>query len=227
MFCSECGKPARGKFCSQCGSPLDVTSELAPLARPDPSTIDTQVIIAEVAIDWEREVRYEALLRDSRVRELVDSHARLAKKRMSGEQFLSIADKLIPQPISMEGLAAIAQPFWAKLGVKTGKHLAADIDAPPARVIVRTMCSLARAAQPIQNVMQHEDGCTIDAELPSDLFALAGTLSIEILRSAQRTRVTAATNIAGQWMDWGKSRRALEKLFTDLRQEPVLIHQAA
>jgi hypothetical protein len=75
--------------------------------------------------------------------------------------------------------------------------------------------------------MQHEDGCTIDAELPSDLFALAGTLSIEILRSAQRTRVTAATNIAGQWMDWGKSRRALEKLFTDLRQEPVLIHQAA
>ncbi len=222
MFCSECGKPARGKFCSHCGTPLDVIAENAIVPQHDPN-----VILAEVAVDWHREVRYEALLADRGVRALVDSHARLAKKRMSGEQFLSIADKLIPQPVSMEGLAAIAQPLWAKLGVKTGKHIAAEIDAPPARVIVRAMCSLARASQPIQQVVQHEDGCTIDAELPSDLFALAGTLSIEILRSAHGTRVTAATNIAGQWMDWGKSRRALEKLFSDLRQEPAVVRAAA
>jgi len=227
MFCSECGKPARGKFCSHCGTPLDVIAEGTITPQHDPNVPDPNVILAEVAIDWQREVRYEALLADRRVRELVDSHARLAKKRISGEQFLSIADKLIPQPVSMEGLAAIAQPLWARLGVKTGKHIAAEIDAPPAQVIVRTMCSLARSAQPIQNVVQHEDGCTIDAELPSDLFALAGTLSIEILRSAHGTRVTAATHIAGQWMDWGKSRRALEKLLEDLRQDPVMVRAAA
>lgn len=221
MFCSECGKPARGKFCSHCGTPLDVIVDGTVIPQRDPN-----VILAEVAIDWQREVRYEALLADRSVRELVDSHARLAKKRMTGEQFLSIADKLIPQPVSMEGLAAITQPLWARLGVQTGKHIAAEIDAPPARVIVRTMCSLARASQPIQNVVQHEDGCTIDAELPSDLFSLAGTLSIEILRSARCTRVSAATLIAGQWMDWGKSRRALDKLLEDLRQEPAVMRAA-
>lgn len=224
MFCSECGKPARGKFCSHCGTRLDATPETHQTAL---QTSDPAVIVAEMAIDWDREVRYETILADRTVRELVNSHARLAKKRMSGEQFLAIADKLIPQPVSMESLAAIAQPLWAKLGVRTGKHLAAEIDAPPARVIVRTMCSLARAAQPIQNVVQHEDGCTIDAELPSDFLALAGTISIEILRSGSRSLVTAATNIDGQWLDWGKSRRALERLISDLRQEPAVVRVAA
>ncbi len=222
MFCSECGKPARGKFCSHCGTSLAAFAETAAAHQANPN-----VVVAEVAVDWEREVRYETLLADRTVRMLVDGHARQAKKRMSGEQFLALADKLIPQPVSMENVAAIAQPLWASLGVKTGKHVATEIDAPVARVIVRAMCSLARGGQPIQHVIQHADGCTIEAELPSDIFSLAGTLTLEIMRTAARTRVTAATNIAGQWMDWGKSRRALEKLLNDLRQDPVLNRSAA
>ncbi len=116
MFCSECGQPASGKFCSDCGAPL--------AAGPE-------VVEAELVIDWDSEVSYEALMQSADVRQAIDEHARLAKKRMSAEQFLALADKLIPQPVSMEGLAIVARPLYTKLGMRTGKQASVWIAAPP------------------------------------------------------------------------------------------------
>ncbi|REK09830.1 MAG: hypothetical protein DWQ37_17095 [Planctomycetota bacterium] len=207
MFCSECGKSAQGKFCCHCGSPLVVA---ATLLQPGEST--------PVAIDWDHEVRYELLMRDPQVRAAVDAHARQAPKRMSAEQFLALADKLVPQPVSMEGMAAIAQPLWAKLGVRTGKNLTAQLEAPVARVIVRALCSLAHRGQPLRDVSQGEHGVSLEAELPSDLWSMAGSLHVSLWRSRRGTGVSASTKIDGQWIDWGKSRRCLEQLIHDLRQ---------
>lgn len=208
MFCSECGKQANGRFCCHCGSLL---ATLGPL----------EVIEAAVVIDWDREVSYETLMRDADVRKTIDAHAKLAKKRMSAEQFLALADKLIPQPVSMEGIAAIAQPLALKLGLRTGKSLNAEIEAPLARVIVRTLCSLARHGQSLRDVQQGSNGVTLEAELPSDVFSVAGSLQISMWRHGPRTCVEASTNIEGQWIDWGKSNRALETLFSELRNEPL------
>jgi hypothetical protein len=210
MFCSECGQKAQGKFCCHCG---------ASLAN---GVVAVEVVQAEVVIDWERETSYETLMRDANVRKTIDAHARLAKKRISAEQFLALADKLIPQPVSMEGMAAIAQPFWAKLGVRTRKELTGHIDAPLARVIVRALCSLARQGQNLRNVVQGERGCSLEAELPSDLFSAAGSLHVNLWRDGSRTGVAASTNIDGQWMDWGKSRRCLDQLLSDLEQSEPL-----
>jgi len=213
MFCSECGQKVRGKFCCHCGTPLASVSADTPAADGTPEAVE-----AEVVIDWDVEVSYETLMRSAEVRQTIEAHAKTAPKRMSAEQFLQLADKLMPQAVSMEAMAAIAQPIATRLGFKTGKQTSAWIAAPTARVIVRCLCSLAAHGQALRDVSQQVDGCVISAELPSDLLSMAGDLSIGIRRHGPGTEVLAATNIAGQLADWGKSRRALDRLFADLRQ---------
>jgi hypothetical protein len=207
MFCSECGKSAGGKFCSACGSPL-TTRELA-----DPS--------APLAIvpDWDREVQYTTILKYPGVRESIERQAQLAPKRLTGEQFLKLADKLVPTGVPLETLASIVQPLYARLGIKTGKERTQPVPAPVARVIVRTLGSLARNGQTLHHVTQATDGCLLEAVLPSDLFALEGSLLVSVRRSGSQAEVSATTHIGGQLYDWGKSKRCLNQLFTDLLSE--------
>jgi hypothetical protein len=203
MFCSECGKPAGGKFCSHCGTPL-AAAEVAP---------------AEVVADWDREVRYETILKFPGVRDTIERHARQAPKRMSGEQFLALADKLVPLGVPLEGLVSLAQPFYERMGIKTGKERARQVGAPVAKVIVRALCSLARHGQTLRGVTQAADGCLLEASLPSDLFSLEGKLVVSVRRDGPQAEVCGATHIPGQLYDWGKSNRCLNALFTDLTSE--------
>ncbi len=78
---------------------------------------------------------------------------------------------------------------------------------------------MARYGQALRDVAQQPDGCTIEAELPSDLLSMAGTLTIAIHRQAPGTAVAATTRIDGQLLDWGKSRRALDRLLGDLGRD--------
>ncbi|MFI4875537.1 MAG: hypothetical protein ACIALR_09375 [Blastopirellula sp. JB062] len=199
MFCSECGAEAHGKFCSQCGHSLQIA----------PPTTD----------DWENDVRYEAIVNVPQVRQVIARHAQNAKKSISAEAFLAICDKVIDSPISYAGLAEVVQPMWARAGVRTGKERDEQIAAPIGRVIARTVCSLAKQGQPIQEVRQGDGGCLITAEFPSTMLAMKGELKISIVRAERQTFVGAETLIPGQLFDWGKSVNALAQLFADLRSE--------
>jgi hypothetical protein len=204
MFCSECGKPAQGKFCSFCGAKLKAT-ELA-----------NDVASTEIVVEWEREVQVETILKYPGVRDEIERHAQQAPKRLSGEQFLMLADKLVPMGIPLEGLVAVVQPLYARLGIKTGKERVRHVAAPVGQVIVRALCSLARHGQKLRGVTQANDGCLLEASLPSDLFALEGDLLVSVRRNGSQAEVCGATHIGGQFYDWGKSNRCLDKLFTDL-----------
>lgn len=210
MFCCECGKAASGKFCRHCGSPLAQDELPAVVSAAAPQTIEG---------DWENEVRYEHILKFPGVRDTIERHARLAPKRMSGEQFLALADKLVPLGVSLEGLAGAVQPIYERLGVKTGKEVQHAVQAPVGRVIVRALCSLARHGQPLHSVAQSADGCLLEAALPSDLFSLSGQLLVGVRRGPAATEVHAATRIGGQFFDWGKSARCLDQLFHDLQRD--------
>ena len=207
MFCSECGKPAHGKFCSHCGAPITIAE----------SAVDVAAV--EFVPTWDREVKYETILKYPSVRETIERHARQARKRMTGEQFLMLADKVVPLGVPLEGLAAVAQPLYARLGIKTGKGRVHHVQAPVGRVIVRALCSLARRGQSLRGVTQAVDGCLLEATLPSDLFSLEGDLLVNVRRSGSQAEVTGATRINGQFYDWGKSNRCLDQLFTDLSRE--------
>lgn len=203
MYCHDCGKPARGKFCSHCGTRLE------PVEEPP--------------VDWENELRYDLLLRVPHVRQAIDRHAALAKKRMTGEQFLALCDKVVSPPVSAETLAGIVQPLYARIGVHTGKQRSAVLAEPPGRVLCRVLCSLARNGQTIRQVRQADDACVLEAELPSDVWALAGDLVVTVSRQGTTTAVEAVTNIGGQFFDWGKSSRCLDALFADVRDDAVEI----
>jgi hypothetical protein len=211
MFCSECGKPAQGKFCCHCGSPLAL-----PIAAVEPAA---DLAPIELVPDWDHEIRYETILKFPGVRSKIERHASQAPKRMSGEKFLSLADKVMQVGVPMEGMAVAAQALWSHLGIKTGKQRAQQVAAPAGQVLVRALCSLARHGQSLRCVTQADDGCLLEAALPSDLFSLEGDLLVSVRRAGKLAQVDATTHIAGQMMDWGKSNRALDQLFHDLSRD--------
>jgi hypothetical protein len=205
MFCSQCGACASGRFCSQCG---------AALQSPAP---------AHESCDWEHDCRYEVVLQVPLVRALVDSYARSAPRRLSGEQFLSLCEKLIPTEVPLELLASIVQPLYASWGIGTGKQRAAMVPAPIGRVMLRLLCSLASCGQTIRRVQQAGDGCLFEAALPSDMWSFEGDLLVALRTCAgqpEQTAVQAATKIKGQLFDWGKSSRCLNRLVANLHLDP-------
>ena len=152
------------------------------------------------------------------VRDLIARNAVQAKRRMSGEQFLEVCDKaLAPIPgVPLAKLAQFTQPFYAKLGVKTGKARSELVASAVGTTIVTLLCAMAKLGYELQRVHQLSDGCILEATLPSDLFSFAGTLVITVRRRTDGTHVEAETNVPGQAFDWGKSARALNALFGEV-----------
>jgi hypothetical protein len=204
MFCSQCGKKATGKFCWSCGNPLQsAASAEEPL----------------IATDWPKTFDYEALIRVPDVRERIARHAALAKTRLSGEQFLDICDKLL-SPVAggvpLTAIAAITQPLTEKLGMKTGCARSATFHELPGTMLVAILCSLAQNGHKLQTVTQASDGCVIDAQVPSDIWSLAAELRIALQPVEEGTLIDAAVTVKGQYFDWGKSRRAIDRIFSDI-----------
>ena len=204
MYCSNCGRQAAGNFCSGCGAKLGAS--VLPVAR------------AIVLPDWRDEVRHAELLRHPEVRDRIARSVAKAVKGMSGEKWLELFDKLAKPPVSFKTVVEIAQPLYARLGIGTGKARSELLDSPPGAVIVGVLCSLARHGREVTDVHQGEDGCVIDATLPSDLLAMAGTLVVTVRKARSGTRVEAATTIPSQLFDWGKSRRCLDQFFAELSE---------
>lgn len=201
MYCSQCGSKADGNFCFQCGAPLNAVAR---------ST--------GIPIDWSEIINYEDLLRVPEVRDLIAQHASMAKKRMDVEEFLSICDNAFApiKGLSSKTVVAIVQPMLAAIGVKTGKTRSQIFQRPAGRIIVATLCSLARHGRPLRQVNQGHDGCAIEATLPSDVYSCAATVVVSISRTGGGTLVEAAATVPGQLYDWGKTKRCLSDLFTDL-----------
>jgi len=147
----------------------------------------------------------------------------MSKKRLSGEDFLALCDKIVPLGFSLEKTAELVVPIFAKLGAKAGKEHSETLSRPPGSVIVAALCSLARQGQVLQQVRQLEDGCLLEATLPSDMWSWSGRVYVSIRRAGAETVVDGATKIEGQLFDWGKSKRCLEALFADIKATPASI----
>ena len=207
MFCHKCGSKAHGAFCANCGAKI-VTADS-----------DQE----GVSQDWSDEIHYEVLMRQTEVRDLIARHAAQSQKRMSADDFLELCEKAFSpvSGVSLTKIAAIAQPVYATLGIKTGKTHKEFITAPAGKVLIAAICSLARHGQTLNKVEQGEDGCLLRAGIPSDMWSFAGELLVTVERQEQGTSVEAATVIKGQLYDWGKSKRILMELFGDVKGLPV------
>ncbi len=220
MFCSECGTPAKGKFCGQCGQSLAPAAAGAVTAA---GAVAAAAVLPD-AVDWTHCADVEALLRIPELRERVQRYANMATKGMSGEDWLNAIGKLAGSPVplsALAGLAGVVQSFYAKLGVGTGKTRTETLPLPVGRVLIGVLCSLARRGRKMIGVQRGEAGCVLIAELPFDLFAMAGTLHLAVRQVAAGTQLEIAAKIPGQYFDWGKSRRCLDETFEDLRVDPI------
>jgi hypothetical protein len=222
MYCSNCGTKASGNFCFACGARL-ISAEDAPSpasGQPDPSDQAEKPADERVLRhDWQHEIRYDVLLHVSEVRDLIARHAAQSRKTMTGEQFLSLCDKAF-QPlagVSLSTVVSIAAPIYSRLGIRTGKAHSEVIAKPAGKALVAALCSLARHGRQLKQVHQAQDGCVVEATLPSDLWSLEGELVISVRRHGPGTFIEATTKIPGQLYDWGKSKQCLQQLFEDVK----------
>jgi hypothetical protein len=208
MYCPNCGAPAAGNFCSKCGHALTETA-----AVPAPETSP------EI---WADECRYAVLMRIPQIREQIAQAAQTAQKRLSAEDFLSAADTLISavtplKLVPFNAMASIAVPIFAHLGMKTGKTRSETLPGKPGTLIVNALCAMAAQGQTMKTVRQFDDGCMLEAQIPSDFWSWKGSLFVSIRKHGSGCQIDAATSIGGQLYDWGKSKRCLDDLFTFLK----------
>lgn len=222
MYCAECGTRGTGKFCTACGNRLaassgaDGTLYSGDIERAG-ADFDPTVFLS---IDWSDLIEYEQLISIPAVRDRIARAAAQSKKRMSGEEILDLYGKAMGKftgvSLPMSTIAGFAQSAYAKMGVKTGKSLAAVFAMPTGEMIVRVLCHHAKNGRVLRDLQQLSDGCILRASLPSDLFALEGDLVVAVTRQLRATRIEAQTDIPGQVFDWGKSVRCLETLLGEL-----------
>jgi hypothetical protein len=127
MFCDACGKPVSARFCAECGTRS---------AAAD----DDCLTLADVVDGWRYEPQIAQLWQWPAVQTAVEQAGRQAVRRMTGEELLALADKLVPQAISIEGVAAVAQLMFTRLGVKTDQRRAELVPAPIGEALVRALC---------------------------------------------------------------------------------------
>lgn len=238
MFCSNCGVQASGNFCSSCGSrlaapvaeaaPLPAPPRLAPelnglvparaAAPPAPRTATQQPEPSGLAGNaWWQEHRYEELIQYNDVRRAIVEHARQARKGLSAEEFLKHCDAIFKPmgPISMTSVAAIVVPLYASWGIETKRTRSQTFSHPIGKTIIAVLCSLARTGRKLKEVHQGEDGCVVEATLPSDIWSWEGEILVTIQRAGHGSHVSGATRVPGTWFDWGKGSKCLDDLMKD------------
>jgi hypothetical protein len=238
MFCSNCGARASGNFCSSCGSRLTVpTAEIAASPAPPKLAPELEGLVPARAAappvlrasaptpessglaghGWWQEHRYEELLQYSDVRQAIVEHARQAPKGLSAEEFLKHCDAIFKPmgPIPMTSVAAIIVPMYASWGIEMKRTRSQTFAHPVGKTIVAVLCSLARTGRKLKEVHQGEDGCIVEALLPSDMWSWEGEILVTIQRASHGSHVSAATRVPGSLFDWGKSSKCLDDLMKD------------
>src|SRR5262245_9548755 len=146
--------------------------------------------------DWRRSIDYEVVANTPEVRAKIEAAARQAKTSMSGEQMLAgIEEHVLPQLFSEvtslpEG--SMEKPDLAERGreavkraeagggMKTGKVLEADFSTPPGALLAAALISFARRGMPVLGAQQAEDGCAIEASLPTGISTWAGARMLAV-----------------------------------------------
>jgi hypothetical protein len=195
MRCSNCGSEVTGRFCSECGAQLVSQGSIADFTS------------------------YRQIIADPRCREIIASYANQAKGEfLSANEFLNIAQTVMPVSVPMEALGKISSKLGAAIGIKTTKARQMHLSYNFGHVLLVAICSLAKHCMKIQSVSEMQQSCTIEAVLPSSMWAWQGTIRLAIVVEDTGTKLIAETEVPGQMYDWGKSKRTIETLLSEISQ---------
>jgi hypothetical protein len=77
--------------------------------------------------------------------------------------------------------------------MKTGKTRSASFNKPPGKILVALLYSLSRNGRKVCRVQQGQDGCVIEAIIPSDLWSWEGNLIVSVQSKGDDTYPSCVT----------------------------------
>lgn len=189
----------------------------APMAFAEPASGPAPSVPLE---DWRETTDYRTVLAHPEVKALIADASRVSKAGMTADEFLKLAQPVLNAAgaggVSMKLIAEIANPIYAKMGVKTGKDAKNGYATPFGRTLAAILCSLASRNQKLVAIQEGTDGCVVQAEIPSSMTTWTGNLTLTLERKPEGTLVTSAVVFPGQSSDWGRAKRLLEELHQDI-----------
>lgn len=111
-------------------------------------------------------------------------------------------------------VAGVTVKLAGKIGIKCKKKVERVFPVNYSLAVLSIAVSLSEAKKRIIGVEDTEYGSIIEAELPADMRAFYGTMFFEIFDDgSSRTSVVGTSMIKGQWIDYGKGKKALTEIF--------------
>jgi hypothetical protein len=165
------------------------------------------------SVCWTESLQYDVVLASPEPRKRISAASRDARKGVTGEDLLAVFDAVSPIGFSLGKLSNAILPIYDKLGIKIDRESQALFDAPPGRVILAVLCTLATKSLAIADVRQDSSRCSLSADLPWGLMTNPGKLHALIMADDPYIRVSIAMRISGQWYDFGKTKRLIDEMF--------------
>jgi hypothetical protein len=229
MFCTQCGKQAAPEhvFCSGCGTRL-LRGDALPAAfvpQAGMAFAPAAAALPEANVlwtggDWRETTDYRDVLGRPEVKALIAEAAKANKAGMTADEFIKLAQPLLDASggggVPMKLIMEMAQPMYAKMGIKTGKETRNGYASPFGRTLAAILCALASRQQRLVAMQEGTDGCIVQADVPSSVTTGTGKLTLTLERKAEGTLVSSAVLFEGQSSDWGRSKRLLDDLHQDI-----------
>jgi hypothetical protein len=106
------------------------------------------------------------------------------------------------------------QAFGKSLGLGTRKAMSHDLAVPYGTAVQALVLALQAERYGLATAFDTPRGAYIECDMPRDFFSMGGTITLDVAElAADRVRIEAACEIAGQKFDWGKSNRAMTGIF--------------
>ncbi len=230
MFCVHCGVDGAEAFCPACGKrqkpeksvrmdvDLEATSGNAEDANGANHNSGDDYRVTEVSPrgDWTMSLHYEHVLAVPEARQRIAAASTGTAAGVTAEDLLKIFDAVSPIGISMEKLSGALIPIADKMGIKMQQAASAIFPAPPGRVLLATLCVLATRGMELLDAKQLPEACALVAKIPSGLYTNPGQLNVVLRIANTGVLMQLEARIAGQYYDWGKSKRMINQIFMDV-----------
>lgn len=199
-YCVHCGAEGALAFCAKCG-----LAQAAGAGKEEP-------VVSPVG-DWTVSICYDQILAHPEPRQRIADVSKGVSEGITGENLLAVFDAVNPTGISFEKLAQAVVPICDKMGLHTGHQSQCAYDSPPGRLLLATLCTLAANALVVDQVDQQASQCALTATIPSGMITNRGKLHVMVDDCQRYSQLSLGVRIAGQWYDWGKSKRMIAAIF--------------
>ena len=234
MFCTKCGRrfAEADLYCANCGNSKHTDADgnpIPPLPRPPDMPILYTINPGDGAPEssgdnagaWRTSMHPGEIMEHPEVRARIEKVTGANPQGMTAETFYEIARPIMfltgtgPAP-PLKLIRDVALPIYAKFGVKTQSEISQGFRNSFGETLAAVLCSLASRSQPVEDLAEAANGCVITSKMASSIWSWEGRMVIALETQAEGTLMKASITVPGQTSDWGRTKRALQDLVSDV-----------